>query len=118
MTVTEAKHLARRQEWQKRIMECRSSGEPVQKWCAAHQTSAATYYRWEREIFRKIEKKESAGRVQLTAGPEFMEIGVAAQDSVAGQAIMTVRIGGIAVDIYAGAREEDIQMVCRVLRLC
>ena len=71
MTVIEIKHAAKRQEW---IMECRGSGESVQRWCKEHQVSATTYYRQEREIFGQITKKEKESRLLAVAGPEFVPV--------------------------------------------
>lgn len=118
MTVTEMKHAAKRQEWQERIMECRSSGEPVQRWCAEHQVCTTTYYRWEREIFGRLQKKEGTVKSLVAVGPEFTEISAVARRGAGGQVVMTVRIGGIAVDIYAGAGAGEIEAVCRALKQC
>ena len=54
MTVLEVKHQGKLREWQERIIECRSSGKPVKAWCQEQGVSAATYYRWEREIFGRV----------------------------------------------------------------
>ncbi len=118
MTVTEVKHAAKRQEWQERIMECRSSGEPVQRWCAEHQVCTTTYYRWEREIFGRFQKKEGMSKSLVAAGPEFTEISGTAQREAGGRVVMTVRIEGIAVDIYAGAGAGEIEAMCRALKQC
>ena len=48
MNVQELAHAARATEWQERIRMCRSSGQSVTCWCAEHQISPKTYYRWER----------------------------------------------------------------------
>ena len=48
MNVQELAHAARVTEWQERIRMCRSSGQSVTCWCAEHQISPKTYYRWER----------------------------------------------------------------------
>ncbi len=118
MTVTELKHAAKRQEWQEKIMECRNSGEPVRKWCEQRQVCVSTYYRWEREIFGGIQKKEDKGNAIAVAAPEFTEVSGIEQSCGAGRAVMTVRKGGLAVDIYAGAQEEELRAMCRVLKLC
>ncbi len=99
-------------------MECRSSGDPVQRWCAEHQVCTTTYYRWEREIFGRLQKKEGMSKTLVAAGPEFTEISSIAQKEAGGRVVMTVRIGGIAVDIYAGAGAGEIEAMCRVLKQC
>ena len=63
MTVLEVKHQGKLQEWQERIIECRSSGKPVKVWCQEQGVSATTYYRWEREIFGRVgQGKDGAGQ--------------------------------------------------------
>ena len=53
MGVSELKHQAKVEEWKQRIMDCRSSGLTVKQWCAAYGGNPSTYYRWERELFKK-----------------------------------------------------------------
>ena len=118
MTVTEIKHAAKRQEWQERIMECRNSGKPVKRWCAERQISVTTYYRWEREIFGRLGKKGKESQTLAVAAPEFAAVPAIAPRGASGQAIMTLRTGTAEIDIYAGAGEREIEMVCRVLKLC
>ena len=118
MKVCEIKHAAKRQEWEERIMECRSSGEPVKRWCAERQLCVGTYYRWEREIFGRAEKKGSKSQCLAIAAPEFAQAPVAGKCSTANQVVMTLRTGIAEVDIYAGAGEAEIEAVCRVLKLC
>ena len=116
MTVTEIKHAAKRQEWQERIMECRSSGESVKRWCAERQICTTTYYRWEREIFGQLVKKEKGN--QALAVAEFAAVPATAPRGASGQAIITLRTGAAEADIYAGAGEREIEAVLRALKLC
>ena len=51
-------------------------------------------------------------------GPEFAAAPSIKQRGGAGQAIMTVRTGTAEIDIYAGAGEQEIEAVLRVLKLC
>ena len=118
MTVTEIKHAAKRQEWQERIMECRNSGEPVQRWCAEQQISVTTYYRWEREIFGRLDKKGKESQALAVAAPEFAAAPAIAPRGASGQTIMTLRTGTAEIDIYAGAGEREIETVLRALKLC
>jgi len=110
MTVIEIKHAAKRQEW---IMECRGSGESVQRWCKEHQVSATTYYRQEREIFGQITKKEKESRLLAVAGPEFVPVLAITPCSTSGKPIMTLRSGTASVDIYAGTGASELAAVCR-----
>ena len=56
MNANQMKHAASLEEWTQRIMACRASGHSVKVWCKDNEVSPSTYYRWEREIFRQIEK--------------------------------------------------------------
>ena len=118
MTVTEIKHAAKRQEWQEKIMECRGSGEPVQRWCSERQISPTTYYRWEREIFGRVGQKGKGIQTMALAAPEFVEAPAVRPCSTPGQAIMTLRVGTMEADIYTGAGINEIEAVCRVLKQC
>ena len=118
MTVMEIKHAAKRQEWQERIMECRSSGESVKRWCAERQICTTTYYRWEREIFGRLVKKGKENQALTVAVPEFAAMPATAPRGASGQAIITLRTGAAEVEIYAGAGEREIETVLRALKLC
>lgn len=49
MTSTELKHEAKLQEWQEKIMDCRSRGITVNQWCQEHRIKDySTYYRKKR----------------------------------------------------------------------
>ena len=50
--------------------------------------------------------------------PEFAAAPLIKPRSSAGQVIMTVRAGTAEIDIYAGAGEQEIEAVLRVLKLC
>lgn len=54
MTSVELKHQAKLQEWAARIQDCRSSGLSVRAWCRQQGVTAATYYRWERELLAAV----------------------------------------------------------------
>ncbi len=82
------------------------------------QLTWRAYYRWEREIFGRLQKKEGTGKSLVAAGPEFAEISGTAQREAGGRVVMTVRIVGIAVDIYAGAGSGEIEAMYRALKQC
>ena len=56
MNANQMKHAVSLAAWKERIVECRASGVPVRKWCEQNGHTPSTYYRWEREIFGRIEK--------------------------------------------------------------
>ena len=116
MTVTEMKHTAKRQEWQEKIMECRSSGMSVKQWCEGQGVTTTTYYRWEREIFGRLEKKGKETQALAVSRPEFVEAPVVKPCGLPGQTIMRLRMGAMEVDIYAGTGISEIEAICRALK--
>ena len=81
MGVRELKHQAKVEEWKQRIMDCRSSGLTVKQWCAAYGGNPSTYYRWERELFKKnavsVEHSIQAIDTPPKALPVLAELAVA-----------------------------------------
>ena len=120
MTVLEVKHQGKLKAWQERVMECRSSGEPVKTWCREQGISVTTYYRWEREIFGRV-GREKGEEVTMAAGePVFAEV-PAVEAGYRGGGIetkITVHSGGMMVDIYTGAGPEMIQTIIQTLKSC
>ena len=50
------KHAASLAEWKDQIIDCRASGLTVQVWCEKNGLNRSTYYRWEREIFGRMDQ--------------------------------------------------------------
>ena len=72
VTVTEIKHQARLAQWRDKIVDCRSNGNNVKRWCAENNVSDATYYRWEREIFGHAQERRNMEA--LPANTTFAEL--------------------------------------------
>ena len=102
-TVAQAPALAL---WSERVRECRESGQKVSQWCAEHEISVSTYYKWQRKLFAMVQQEQ----------PRFAEITPAKITS--GPAAVTVRFAGAEIDIQNGADEETVGMVLRLLRSC
>ena len=119
MTALEVKHQGKLKEWQERIIECRSSGEPIKTWCREQGISVTTYYRWEREIFGR-DGREKSGEIPMAAGgPVFAELPAVQADCGGGmEPKIAVHTGGMTVEICRGADPEMIQTIMQVLRTC
>ena len=120
MTVLEVKHQGKLKAWQERVMECRSSGEPVKTWCREQGISVTTYYRWEREIFGRVGREKGAAVPIAARGPVFAEV-PAVQAGYRGSGTepkIMVHAGGMTVDIYTGADREMIETVIEALKSC
>ena len=72
MGARELKHEAQLRDWWEKVMECRSSGMSVKKWCEERRIDRKTYYRWEREILAKA-SQQLAVREQ-TDIPAFIKV--------------------------------------------
>ena len=115
MTSVELKHQAKLQEWAARIQDCRSSGLSVRAWCRQQGVTAATYYRWERELLA------AAGTVPQPKVPAvtFAELPTPQQASrKIAECSATLRVGSASLDIYPGCNAEQLKMLVELLRLC
>ena len=115
------KHQARMAEWKEKILECRSSGLSVKKWCAENHVTDVTYYRWEREIFGKFKPKEN-GALDISE-PVFAELPAPVQTSPivssdSPHLVATLRLEKAELNIYAGADPAMIKNLCGALNLC
>ena len=63
-------------------------------------------------------KKGRENQSLAVSGPEFAAAPSIKPGSSAGQVIMTVRTETAEIDIYAGAGEQEMEAVLRVLKLC
>ena len=66
--IRKLKHTAKLQQWTKKILECRSSGESVKAWCEHHAIGVKTYYYWEKEFLLEQARTTQVPAVQ-SSGP-------------------------------------------------
>lgn len=101
MTSAELKHRAKLQEWAAQIQNCRSSGLPVRAWCRQEGITAATYYRWEREVLATAGTMPRSSVPAVTfaelPAPKLVSCNVAERSA-------TLRIGNASLDIYVAPR--------------
>ena len=90
--------------WSERIAACRSSGISVRAWCEENGISTASYYKWQKKLFR----------LAAQSSPQFAEVCVAPTAKISA----TVHLGNISVDIYSGADAETTAMLLRILQSC
>ena len=102
-TVAQAPALA---PWSERVRECCESGQKVSAWCAEHEISVSTYYKWQRKLFAMVPQEQ----------PCFAEI--TPTQITSSTAAVTVRFAGAEIDIQNGADEETVGMVLRLLKSC
>ena len=115
MTSVELKHQAKLQEWAARIQDCRSSGLSVRAWCRQQGVTAATYYRWERELLTGAQRNGAPPSTAVT----FAELPAPKQVSCSvAERCATLHIGNASLDIYSGCEAEQLKMLVELLRLC
>ena len=116
MGARELRHEAQLRKWREKIMECRSSGMSVKKWCEERRINRKTYYRWEREILAKA-SQQLAVREQ-TDVPAFIEIREGARSERIREGAVAARLYTAlgTLDIYAGADGETLRAVVEALK--
>lgn len=121
MTASELKHQAALARWKEKIADCRGRGMSVEKWCAEQRVSKTTYYRWERELFGKVQKPKD-GTALSAPVPTFAELpapGQVCRPFLAPAEIAArIRIENVEVDLYAGAEPGMVQALCKALKSC
>lgn len=101
--------------WSERIRACRESGMSVREWCSANEIALSTYYSQQRKVF---EAAKTAAEAKSPAA-EFAEIQLQGHEPPQSNIpIATIRIGEAEADIYSGADEASIRVICRILKSC
>ncbi len=101
-------------EWSQRVADCRSSGQPVARWCAEHDINPKTYYSWQKKVFAAmVEQQNLQMEAPQEAKPRFAEL---LPPVVQNDLVATVRIGEASLDAYSGASAEVVAALCKGLR--
>ena len=118
MGACELKRQAKLEHWKMQIIDCRSSGMSVRGWCAEHNISTKTYYRWEKEILSSA----TAELVPAVSSPQppaaFVELSPQPERQTGGGMVASIQIGKGKVDIDSGADVAVVKAICQVLKSC
>lgn len=118
MGACELKRQAKLEHWRTQIIDCRSSGMSVKRWCAEHNISTKTYYRWEKEILSSA----TAELVPAVSAPHppatFVELSSQPARQTGGGVVASIQIGKGKADIYSGADAAVVRAICQVLKSC
>ena len=118
MSACELKRQAKLEHWRTQIIDCRSSGMSVKGWCAEHNNSTKTYYRWEKEILSSA-ATELVPTVSAPQPPAaFVELPSQPERQTGGGVVASIQIGKGKVDIYSGADTAVVRAICQVLKSC
>lgn len=93
--------------WSDQIADCRSSGQTVSQWCAAHGLATSTYYTRQRKVYEMAAKASST----------FVEVQTETHPTVGGS-IATVSAGGLTAEIHTGADEQTMEALFRAMKSC
>ena len=117
-TIRELKRQAKLEHWRTQIIECRSSGMSVKGWCAEHNISTKTYYRWEKEILSSA-ATELVPTVSAPQPPAaFVELPSQPERQTGSGVVASIQIGKGKADIYSGADAAVVRAICQVLKSC
>ena len=128
MDVRTMKHAAKLAAWSEKVQACRSSGLPVKEWCEQNNVCSKTYYTWERvyqaEVSKQLaipEQLPAAGtnqivRVDPSQMPDEMEVvGAAPAVQTTSNVKITLRYGGMSVEMPAGMEITQIAVLMNAL---
>jgi hypothetical protein len=113
MDMRSVQHEVVAREWQKRILEQRSSGMNVRKWCADNNVRENRYYYW----LRALRNEELA--LSKTNGI-FTELrlrnsGAAIDEPTSGGICAVIRGPSLCLEIHNGADQTTLEMTIRAL---
>ena len=112
----ELRQEAQLMDWREKVMECRSSGMSVKKWCEERRIDRKTYYRWRKKILAKA-SQQLAVREQANI-PAFIEVQEEPRSERARESAVTAQLYTALgkLDIYAGADLETLRAVLEALK--
>ena len=113
VTIRSVKAQRSLMEWSQRVADCRSSGQPVARWCAEHDINPKTYYNWQKKVFAAmVEQQKRQMETPKETKPRFAEL---LPPVVQNNLVAAVRIGEVSLDVYSGASAEVVAALCKVL---
>lgn len=108
----------RLREWAQMVSQCRGSGKTVDVWCEEHGISRKTYYYRLRRVCNMIPEDNTANLPMPVEKPVFAELAPGEQ-TVERNSVITVRAGGMEIQIPNGAEPKTIEATLRaVSRIC
>ena len=111
VTIQSTKAQRSLMEWSQRVADCRSSGQPVARWCAEHDINPKTYYNWQKKVFAAmVEQQQLQVEARQEAKPRFAKL---RPPVVQNDLVAAVRIGEASLDVYSGASAEVVQHYAR-----
>jgi hypothetical protein len=115
MDMRNVQHKVVAQEWKQRILDQRSSGLSVRKWCTDHNVRESRYYYW----LHVLRSEELALRKPVAAGG-FAELRLEASATETGGAKISgicavIRGQNMSLEIHNGADPMTLDLAMRAL---
>lgn len=106
--MTKAEQQQRRQEWEKRIAEYRSSGQSVREWCAANGVKPERLWYWLR--------RKKAGSTETESTTTWLQAVVSGPTpGEQNDTGLLVKVGKASIEVKPGFDPELLSTVVRVL---
>ena len=117
--ITDQAHV---QKWKKIIQECSNSGEPIYKWCEAHNVTISCYYKWlkkfKEEAFTEagIDEDTFSEKREIVPLP-VNTLSLPAEEPAPVPAVGKIRItkDGASIEIDNGTDEALVRMVLKAI---
>ncbi|WP_295916220.1 hypothetical protein [uncultured Anaerovibrio sp.] len=106
----EIRTRVRMAQWQSIIKECKESGMAVAEFCEDRNISWHAYYYWLRKIKDYITQPQSS-ETEFVQLPSPVEV-----PSPANPGTITIRIGGVAVEVEGHVNRASLKNVLKVLQ--
>ena len=121
MTRPQWRDVAKEQFWRRMLRRWRESGWTVRAFCDQHDLSEGSFYAWRRILAQRDQEAAQPQRESGAALPAFVQVNVAAEQSVPGDSaaaadgIEVVVGGGRLVRVRRGFDAALLRQVLRVL---
>ena len=106
----EIRTKVRMAQWQSIIKECKESGMTVAEFCEARNISWHAYYYWLRKIREFITQPQSS-ETEFVQLPSPADVAAPANPGT-----ITIRIGGVAVEVEGNVNRASLKNVLKVLQ--
>lgn len=112
--VTYVKTRYRKEQWEKLIKNCQSSGLQVDEWCEKNQVSRHAYYYWLRKIRMKACESMLPAIPEQNKSIAFAKVEL--QPHYSRSPVITIHLSGASIDVSDGVGQQTIESVLLALK--
>ena len=111
--IVKAKHESMINIWRQRVMECKTSGLTVRKWCEQNHIGRKTYYYWQKQVWdHEVNTIVPERPAEFPRSVQFAEISVPSCSDYSGDADIVLQHGEWTMEIR---NTVDQMLFCRIL---